>query len=71
MGYSAQYLTDGEWEELHKAFQMHGNGPAFWEVYQRLHTVAQKRTGDSCIRVANEMARVAQKIGVTREALFV
>lgn len=71
MGYSAQYLTEKEWAELHAAYQMHGSGPGFWEIYQTLHAVAKKRTGDSCIRVANEMAMVAQKIGVTREALFV
>ncbi len=71
MGYSAQYLTDSEWSELHTAYQRYGSGHEFWEIYQTLHAVAKKRTGDTCIRVANEMAKVAQKIGVTREALFV
>ncbi|WP_313251136.1 hypothetical protein [Stenotrophomonas sp.] len=71
MGYSAQYLTDEEWMTLHAAYKAHGSGPEFWQVYQELQLAAQQRTGDSCIKVANEMARVAQRMGLTEHALFV
>jgi len=30
MGYSAQYLTNDEWMELHVAYKAHGSGPEFW-----------------------------------------
>jgi len=71
MGYSAQYLTNDEWMELHAAYKAYGSGPEFWQVYQALQLAAKKRTGDSCVKVANEMAKIAQRIGVTQEALFV
>jgi len=71
MGYSAQYLTDEEWMRLHAAYKAHGSGPEFWQVYQELQATARSRTGDSRIKVANEMARVAQRMGVTDRALFV
>jgi len=71
MGYSAQYLTHDEWTSLHAAYVQHGSGPCFWQVYQELQSTARKRTGDSRIKVANEMARIAEKMGVTRSALFV
>lgn len=71
MGYSAQYLTDEEWMRLHAAYKAHGSGPEFWQIYQELQATARSRTGDSRIKVANEMARVAQRMGVTDRALFV
>ncbi len=71
MGYSAQYLTDEEWMRLHAAYKAHGSGPEFWQVYQELQATARSRTGDSRIKVANEMARVAQRMGATDRALFV
>lgn len=71
MGYSAQYLTDDEWMSLHDAYLENGCGPVFWQVYQELQSTALKRTGDSCVKVANEMARIAEKMGATRNALFV
>jgi hypothetical protein len=71
MGYSAQYLSDDEWMKLHAAYKAYGNGPGFWQVYQELQVVAQKRTGDSCIKVANEMARIGERLGVTAQAIFV
>ncbi|TDB28391.1 hypothetical protein ATCM_12385 [Stenotrophomonas sp. ATCM1_4] len=71
MGYSGQYLTDEEWMTLNAAYKAHGSGPEFWQVYQELQVIARSRTGDSRIKVANEMARVAQRMGVTDRALFV
>jgi len=71
MGYSAQYLTNDEWMKLHAAYKAHGSGPDFWGVYQELQTQAMRRTGDSHIKVANEMARLAAKLGATRKAIFV
>jgi len=71
MGYSAQYLTDDEWMELHVAYKAHGSGPEFWQVYQDLQATAKLRTGDSCIKVANEMARIATRLGATGRPIFV
>jgi len=71
MGYSAQYLTNDEWMMLHAAYKAHGSGPEFWKVYQQLQAAAKRRTGDSCVIVANEMAKVAQRLGATPEALLV
>jgi len=71
MGYSAEYLSNHEWMQLHAAYKAHGNGPGFWEVYQQLQLAASTRTGDSAIKVANEMARLAAHIGATSKALFV
>jgi len=71
MGYSAQYLTDEEWLKLHATYKAHGSGPEFWQVYQDLQAAAKERTGDSCTKVANEMARIAQRLGVTSRAIYV
>ncbi len=71
MGYSAQYLTNNEWMELHAAYKAHGSGPEFWQVYQDLQAAAKLRTGDSCIKVANEMARIAARLGATGRPIFV
>lgn len=71
MGYSARYLSNEEWLKLHAAYKTHGNGPGFWQVYQEMQTTAQERTGDPCVKVANEMARMAAKLGATGKAIFV
>ena len=71
MGYSAQYLSNEEWMKLNAAYKAHGSGPEFWQAYQDLQATAMERTGDSCIKVANEMARIAQRLGVTSRALYV
>ncbi|PZU29887.1 MAG: hypothetical protein DI584_01500 [Stenotrophomonas sp.] len=71
MGYSAQYLSNEEWMKLHAAYKAHGSGSGFWQVYQELQITAQRRTGDPCVKVANEMARMAAKLGATAKAIFV
>lgn len=71
MGYTAQYLSNEEWLELHAAYKAHGSGPEFWQVYQELQAAAKKRTGDPCVTVANEMAKVAQRLGVTKQAVLI
>ncbi len=71
MKYGARYLTDEEWTELHAMYVRHGNGPEFWDIYQTLLYSARRRTGDSRIKVANEFARVAERLGATHRAMFV
>lgn len=71
MGYSAQYLTNDEWMKLQAAYRAHGNGPEFWQTYFELQVRAKQRTGDGGVKVANEMARIAERMGATSKALFV
>jgi len=70
MGYSAQYLTDDEWMELHAAYIAHGNGPGFWQVYQNLLQAAADRNAGAQVRVVNELARVAERMGATPKAIL-
>jgi hypothetical protein len=71
MGCSAEYLTEEEWMRLQQAHRSHGRGVEFWQVYQELQLVTTARAGDSQICAANEMARIAERIGATEEALLV
>jgi len=70
MGYSAQYLTNDEWMELHAAYVAHGNGPGFWQVYQDLLQTASARNGVALLSVVNEMARAAERIGAISRAII-
>lgn len=70
MGYSAQYLTNDEWMELHAAYVAHANGAGFWQVYQDLLQGALSRNGGAQIRVVNELARVAERMGATPKAIL-
>jgi len=71
MEYNVHYLTNAEWKDLRAAYLAHGNDPPFWDAYQALLHSARRRTGDSQVKVANELARVAVQLGATRKALFV
>lgn len=71
MGYSAQYLTNEEWMELHAAYVAYGSGPAFWQVYQELQQAAIARHGTASHQVVNEFARMAERLGAIREAILV
>lgn len=71
MNYSAQYLTDNERQALQTAYTQHGRDANFWQVYQQLERIARERTGDSRVKVANEMARAAAGLGATSHPLFV
>mgnify|MGYP007112219639 CR=1 FL=1 len=71
MGYSAQYLTNEEWMQLHAAYVAHGSGPEFWQVYQELQQAAIARHGEARIRIVNEFARTAERMGAIRKAILV
>ncbi len=70
MGYSAQYLTNDEWMELHAAYVAHSNGPGFWQVYQYLLQAASARNEGAQLRVVNELARIAERMGATPKAIL-
>ncbi|WHL17619.1 hypothetical protein [Stenotrophomonas acidaminiphila] len=70
MNYGVQYLTDSERKALQVAYNEHGRDAYFWQTYKDLEEVARARTGDSRIKVANEMARAAAKIGANERPLY-
>ncbi|WP_313213341.1 hypothetical protein [Stenotrophomonas acidaminiphila] len=70
MGYSAEYLTNEEWLQLQAAYRLHGNGPGFWQVYQDLLQAAAARNTRTALGVANELARIAERMGATQKAVL-
>ncbi|MEG8065797.1 hypothetical protein G3N90_12985 [Xanthomonas hortorum pv. gardneri] len=53
--------------ELQGFHDAYGNGPDFWDAYQRIMTSAAQAGGD-VIALANEMASLAQGLGVIKRA---
>ncbi|NIJ75090.1 arginine/ornithine N-succinyltransferase beta subunit [Xanthomonas campestris] len=53
--------------ELQGFHDAYGNGPDFWDAYQRIMTLAAQAGGD-LITLANEMASLAQGLGATKHA---
>jgi hypothetical protein len=53
--------------ELQGFHDAYGNGPDFWDAYQRIMTRAAQAGGD-LIELANEMASLAQGLGATKRA---
>jgi len=70
MGYSAEYLTNEEWLQLQAAYRLHGNGPGFWQVYQKLLHTASQRDAGAKVDVVNEFAGVAERMGVLPRAIL-
>lgn len=71
MGYSTPYLSADELAQLQEAFKAYGNKFGFWQVYQQVTRAVSERTGDSGTKVANEMAKAAQAMGVTVKAIYI
>lgn len=69
MGFSAEILDNEQWMRLHAAYKTHGSGPEFWETYRDILDTA--RNGGNGIAAANELAKLAEQLGVTETALFV
>ncbi|MBV6792773.1 hypothetical protein [Xanthomonas euvesicatoria] len=45
----------------------YGNGPDFWDAYQRIMGIAAQ-AGGNMVALANEMAPLAQGLGATKRA---
>ncbi|MCG6630447.1 hypothetical protein GFB77_19665 [Acinetobacter baumannii] len=53
--------------ELQGIHDAYGNGPDFWDAYQRIMGIAAL-AGGNMIALANEMASLAQGLGATKRA---
>ncbi|KAB7771525.1 hypothetical protein CKY51_02700 [Xanthomonas maliensis] len=58
-----------EWmaTELRSFHALYGNGPDFWDAYQRILARAAQAGGD-VVSLANEMAALAQRLGAVARA---
>jgi hypothetical protein len=62
--------SDSGWDELHVAWQQHGNSPAFWNSYQQvLETLSAGQRDPGT--VANRLALMAQRLGAVERALMI
>lgn len=58
------------WQTMQQAWQAHGNSAAFWDTYQQL--LAQHCDTDSAPETcANQIARMAQRLGAVPQAILV
>ncbi|WP_434211798.1 hypothetical protein [[Pseudomonas] boreopolis] len=67
MGYSAQFVEDETWMALQAQYRTHGNGPEFWDAYQKI-LENSARQGGSKVELANRMAAMAQRLGAVSSA---
>ncbi|KGE51021.1 hypothetical protein XAXN_12685 [Xanthomonas axonopodis] len=53
--------------ELRGFHDAYGNGPDFWDAYQRIMGIAAQ-AGGNMVALANEMASLAQGLGANKRA---
>jgi hypothetical protein len=58
------------WPAMQHAWNLHGNSAPFWDTYQHLLTqhCASDRQPQAC---ANQIARMAQRLGAVEQAMMV
>ncbi|APO95295.1 hypothetical protein [Xanthomonas vesicatoria] len=67
MDHSDMQVSDLLVLELQGFHDVYGNGPDFWDAYQRIMSVAAQ-AGGNMINLANEMAALAQRLGAIDRA---